>query len=97
MKTRMAQTSLDAYYELDISPKQAEVLAELKKGDCTRQQLAARLGWQINAVCGRVNELLTVKAIHVVGAAFNDGTKKANQVLSIRKPEPVPDLFGGEI
>ena len=56
MKTRMAQTSLDAYYELDISPKQAEVLAELKKGDCTRQQLPAATFAHITSWSARSNQ-----------------------------------------
>lgn len=61
--TNVRDTSLAAYWELQtgkaVSGQQAAVLENLAVyGGSTRKYLAQSLGWGINVVCGRVNELL---------------------------------------
>lgn len=55
-------TSLEAYRKLKasgkISRQQASVLHAMGAQQLTRQELAAKSGLAINAVCGRVHELL---------------------------------------
>lgn len=60
MKTKMRDTSLEAYSEIksELGKKQMEVLQvihRLKK--CSNRMIAQTLGWEINRVTGRVNEL----------------------------------------
>tara|TARA_R110002020_G_scaffold126458_3_gene284217 strand:- start:168 stop:464 length:297 start_codon:yes stop_codon:yes gene_type:complete len=60
METNMNQKSLDAFESIkdDVSKKQLIVLKAIKElGMATNRMLAIHLGWEINRVTGRVNEL----------------------------------------
>ena len=61
--TNVRDTSLAAYHGIDITAGQAKVVAFLLrnpgKADFTRGELSRQAGIPINAVCGRVNELVT--------------------------------------
>ena len=80
MKTNMAETSLAAYHSLPpkdyLQPKELEVM-RLFRNEClklTREQIAARLGWKVAAVCGRVNSLVTKgKLEEIKGGTTNSG------------------------
>lgn len=55
----IAYTSRVAYETLDnLGQKQAEVLEKIEEiGPCSNKDIARSLGWEINRVTGRVNEL----------------------------------------
>lgn len=60
MKTNVRDTSLEAYAELDPSTQQYEI-AKFLKGrpqGATRHEIHEGTGIAINAVCGRINELI---------------------------------------
>lgn len=65
------QTSWEAYQEVlhgGIAKTQGQkVLQALMYKSMTRAELSAALGISINAICGRVNELLNRDVIYVTG------------------------------
>lgn len=66
-----SKTSLLAYIEVleNLGEKQLIVLQTIKKlGECNNKMIANELGWEINRVTGRVNEL------HKDGAIINSKT-----------------------
>jgi predicted transcriptional regulator len=62
MKTKMLQTSLDAYDSIrrDLRPKENLVLGALiaLKGKATNKEIADYLGMPINCITGRMNALV---------------------------------------
>lgn len=59
----VTETSKAAYRKIDLTTQRGQIAAfildkTLKQPDITRQEIAAWSGMQINAVCGRVRELL---------------------------------------
>lgn len=89
----VAQTSLAAYWSEKlgrrISAKAAVVLDDLHvHGSGTRLNISARTGMPINAVCGRVRELLDSKDIKVIGKVPCPTTLKQNELLELtHEPE----------
>lgn len=62
MKTKITDTSLQAYEELKksgkLQPRENKVLlAIIQLNGATDKQIAAHLGWEINQVTGRRNSL----------------------------------------
>ena len=61
MKTRMRQTSLEAYksFKKELQPKEKLVLGALiaLKGKATNKEISQYLQWEINRVTGRTNSL----------------------------------------
>ncbi len=55
----VAETSLIAYASIEhLAAKQQEVLIKIEElQPCSNKQIARSLGWEINRVTGRVNEL----------------------------------------
>lgn len=55
----IASTSLFAYRSIvDLGDKQSKVLEKIEEiQPCSNKQIARSLGWEINRVTGRVNEL----------------------------------------
>jgi len=66
-------TSIEAYRDLRNSGKQDTARAKVLKGvidspkPLTRLELSHRINMPINAVCGRVNELIKAEVIQEVG------------------------------
>lgn len=61
----MNETSLEAYWHgrtnKQFSKQAAQVLDDLNiHGPATRSELARRTGFKLSAICGRVNELITI-------------------------------------
>ena len=57
----MQQTSIDAYREIKtkLGPRQQIIYDQMQvSGPCTNQKMADLLGWQINLVTPRMNELV---------------------------------------
>lgn len=68
----MHENSLTAYAQLDTGQRRREVFAAIfTMKICTRQSLAANLGWPINRVTGRVRELLDLGHIVETGNTVN--------------------------
>lgn len=65
MKTNVRESSIDCYHGIDLNRGQAKVIAFLVEhpGEYTRNELAKLSGIPINAVCGRINELIESGAV----------------------------------
>lgn len=64
----MNETSLEAYWHgrtnKQFSKQAAQVLDNLHVfGTATRAELARRTGFKLSAICGRVNELITIGVV----------------------------------
>lgn len=80
------QTSLNAYYtsESNFTGQKAKILDFLKQqypNAYTRNQLSILLGIRINAICGRVNELLKANWIEEGEKVKDQYSDKENYVL----------------
>ena len=65
MKTNVAQTSLEAYWDVKKSTQGAQhvaIMGYLERNrqweDYSRRELSVALEIDLNAICGRVNELI---------------------------------------
>lgn len=65
----VSQTSFEAYQSIvNLGNKQQVVFDVIDKlGGATNEQIANHLGWPINRVTGRVNELYKLKMLEVTG------------------------------
>lgn len=70
----IADTSLYAYRSINnLGDKQATVLEKIEEiQPCSNKQIARSLGWEINRVTGRVNELAKMGLITTKGAAIGE-------------------------
>ena len=75
----ISQTSLDAYSTInDLGKKQQIVYETIEElGGATNEQISRHLGWQINRVTGRVNELYKLNMLEVTGVRPNVSGKSA--------------------
>ena len=99
MKTQVHTNSIEAFTSLSVadylSPKERAVMAAFINDTVvlTRQQLSERIGMPINAVCGRVNSLVTKHALVPRGTRKDPLTRKSQELLGL--PVPVQgNLFG---
>ena len=76
----VAQTSIFAYRNIkQLGDKQEQVFNAVKAlGRATNEEIADYLGWQINRVTGRTNELRRYGFLTV------DGTKKSKSGMSAK-------------
>lgn len=88
-----AQTGIEAYHSLPVAgylqPKEQQVMAAFRgRADTTltRQQLVDAIGMPLNAVCGRVNSLLTKKALCVRGFHVDPKTRKRQELVGLPLP-----------
>lgn len=84
----LAYTSILAYDSLQrLGDKQAEVLAKIEEMQpCSNKQIAKALGWEINRVTGRVNELAKKGLIKSEKLARND-TGRLEKLWEINKED----------
>ena len=71
----ITQTSLMAYFDAkeNLGDKQTNVLnAVMTLGKCLNQQVAKYLGWEINRVTGRMNELVKMNKVIEAGKSVNE-------------------------
>lgn len=70
----IASTSLFAYRSIvDLGDKQSKVLEKIEEiQPCSNKQIARSLGWEINRVTGRVNELAKMGLIKTERIAVGD-------------------------
>lgn len=88
MKHRMADTSLEAYYDMPIpvlQDKERQVMSAFtgREVTYTRQQLARAIRMPINAVCGRVRSLLDKGALVVRGEQWCRTTGKYRELVGL--------------
>lgn len=58
MKTKMQETSLEAYRGVNLQRRELEVLNVIKSiQPCSNEDIAKAIGWEINRVTGRTNGL----------------------------------------
>lgn len=86
-------TSIEAYRSHAAKPRQiAKVYEYIKKfPKCTRRQIAKATGYDVSAVAGRVNELLSVEAIEECGRVTCPITGKS--VMALRVVPAQCELF----
>lgn len=71
------QTSVDAFHGLKgLGERQQTVLAVLKQEHMTNRELASKLGWEINRVTPRVNELMNMGLVTDFGTKWDKETGK---------------------
>lgn len=86
---KVKETSWQAYQDVlrggvaaTDAQKVLQVLNYFTEGK-TRRQLSEALGMPINAICGRVNELLKADVIYVAGVTLCEFTRKRVEVLKV--------------
>jgi DNA-binding MarR family transcriptional regulator len=72
------QTSIDAYYSIDDLGSRQKFVLELIRhyGNMTNREIASRLGWEINRVTPRVNELVKLGFVTDQGTKLDPQTGK---------------------
>ena len=106
MKTNMATTSLESYYELIRSGKaNTQRCAVLKcildhhknphHDGITRRSIGTKLGMELGTVAGRVKELVDAGAVVEDGTVQDPRTGKQVKLIKLvgQRPKPQPDLF----
>lgn len=86
----VAYTSKLAYASIeDLGDKQYKVLMKIEElQPCSNTQIARALGWEINRVTGRVNELAKMKFIECEKLGVNE-LGRSVKLWQIREREPV--------
>ena len=81
----MRDTSIAAYKSInhELASKQKEVLEVLKLSPKSNSEIASTLGWQINRVTGRVNELVNSGVVKAVGKKRNRITQRMEYVWTV--------------
>jgi chromosome segregation and condensation protein ScpB len=89
--SRVAETSIKAYWEEKIGRRLGQQAAEVLDavyvfGPCTRSELSRRTAIPINAICGRVRELLDAELLKESGSPTRDPvTGKLVKVLQVQE------------
>jgi len=60
------------------------ILDALSESDASRQELANRTGLRTSSVCARVNELLELRKIKIVGTKVDEDSGRSVQILRVR-------------
>lgn len=92
------RTSKEAYESLDLNASEAKVMLfmhSLPNGTkLNRRQISAKSGIPINAVCGRVNELVRKGYLQELAAEQDPVTRKSAHPVRITPAQR--DLFDGD-
>ncbi len=71
----VTQTSIDAYYSINLTEQQKEVLTAIRVlGETCIADVATYLGWERSTVSGRMNDLKKANAIVFVGKRKSERT-----------------------
>lgn len=83
----VASTSLFAYRTIaNLGEKQSKVLEKIEElQPCSNKQIARALGWEINRVTGRVNELAKIGLIKTEKIAKGE-TGRPEKLWQIKEP-----------
>ena len=86
-------TSIEAYRTHQARPRQiAKVFEYIKHhANCTRREIAKATGYDVSAVAGRVNELLSVELVEECGRKVCSVTGKS--VMALRVAPSQMELF----
>ena len=88
------QTSIQAYHEIKLGPDQQIVLRYLTVyGDKTDHELEKEMGWKINRITGRRNELVRYGYVVIKGRKLNTDTGCSNIVWGINNNDPQLQMF----
>ena len=93
----VTDTSLQSYFEHKDSGKmgnQEKIVYDYIKSHhgCSRNQIEKGTNIRINAVCGRVNQLIRKKLVGVIGIRNDPITKRKVEILGVSE---VFEVFGG--
>ena len=92
----MQPTSLIAYDSIkpELGNKQCAVLAKFRAwGDMTGLEMADLLGWSINRVTGRINELVERKRLFDSGRTKLSKFGRPSIIWSVNEPSKQTELF----
>jgi hypothetical protein len=67
------QTSLFAFQNLTHLGARQKAVYDTLRTPMTDKQIAEKLGWEINCVCGRRNELVKMGMVRKAGVVKQDG------------------------
>ena len=86
---RIPQTQIESYHSIqDLGKKQYNVYAAVRMQDgATSCEIAELLGWQINCVVSRVNELVKLEYLEAGKPRLNKKTGKMNISWQVKIPE----------
>lgn len=84
----VAPTSLEAFDSVDLTERQAEVMAAIEQlGTCSDQAIAEHLDWTINRVTPRRGELVEYGMVVRADYATNAHGRRVSVWRSVRQPE----------
>ena len=97
MKTSVSVTSIHQYHAMQmfgqIAPKQLLILHKMRPGRLySRRELSKLTGLETSCVAGRVNELLEMQQLEVVGTLRCSITHR--HVEAVRLRDVQGDIFG---
>ena len=85
MKTRVRGTSIDAYYSLDFTTQQKEIVSALiYLHESCIADIATYLGWQRSTVSGRLNDLKKLGVLECVGKKNSNTTGISSEFWRLR-------------
>lgn len=78
MKKNVQDTSIEAYYTHSKAKRNEEALYEFMKGKPAMAdfQIIDAMGWNVNEVTGRRNDLIAKHLVKAVGHTYNPITRK---------------------
>jgi DNA-binding MarR family transcriptional regulator len=86
MKTAVTQTSIDAYYSINLTEQQKEVLTAIRVlGETCIADVAAYLGWERSTVSGRMNDLKKQNLLIFAGKRKSETTGITSEFWRVRE------------
>ena len=109
MKTEVALTSIESYYELVRTGKQHTLRCKVLKcildhhknpyhDGITRRSIGAKIDMELGTVAGRVKELVDAGAVVEEGTVVDPRTNKSVKLIKLVGARPKPEqreMFGG--
>lgn len=88
MKTAVSQTSIDAYYNINLNQQQQTILHTLRiTGESCIADIAANLKWERSTVSGRLNELKKCGLVQFVEKRKSLSTGIKSEFYKVRNQE----------
>jgi len=90
MRTAVTETSREAYrsliHEHKLQPMQEKILELLSDNiPRTRKEIRDATGMELSSVCGRVNALLDLHLLFIVGEKKDPRTNKYQELIGFRQ------------
>jgi len=92
MRTAVTETSRAAYWSLvgehKLQPMQEKILDLLCDNvPRTRKEIRDATGLELSSVCGRINSLIALGVLSVVGYCLDKKTNKRQELIGFKQPD----------